>query len=101
RPPPPVVSLVPYTTLFRSFDKGLLTKCDDYKALADLIGTDEATIKETIEGWIETVKNNEDKEFGREGMDETRSDLSVAPYYAVRSEEHTSELQSRFDLVCR
>src|SRR5438067_4975214 len=23
------------------------------------------------------------------------------PHYAVRSEEHTSELQSRFDLVCR
>ena len=71
-------------TIAKYFDKGLLTKCDDYKALADLIGTDEETIKETIEGWIETVKNNEDKEFGREGMDETRSDLSVAPYYAVQ-----------------
>lgn len=71
-------------TIAKYFDKGLLTKCDDYKALADLIGTDEATIKETIESWIETVKTNEDKEFGREGMDETRSDLSVAPYYAVQ-----------------
>ena len=71
-------------TIAKYFDKGLLTKCDDYKALADLIGTDEETIKETIEGWIETVKNNEDKEFGREGMDETSSDLSVAPYYAVQ-----------------
>ena len=71
-------------TIAKYFDKGLLTKCDDYKALAELIGTDEETIKETIENWIEIVKNNEDKEFGRKGMDETRSDLSVAPYYAVQ-----------------
>ena len=71
-------------TIAKYFDKGLLTKCDDYKALAELIGTDEETIKETIENWIENVKNNEDKEFGRKGMDETRSDLSVAPYYAVQ-----------------
>nr|WP_072536550.1 flavocytochrome c [Anaerococcus mediterraneensis] len=70
-------------TIAKYFDKGLLTKCDDYKALADLIGTDEETIKETIENWIEIVKNNKDTEFGREGMDQTRSDLSVAPYYAV------------------
>ena len=71
-------------TIAKYFDKGLLTKCDDYKALADLIGTDEETIKETIENWIEIVKNNKDTEFGREGMDQTRSDLSVAPYYAVQ-----------------
>lgn len=71
-------------TIAKYFDKGLLTKCDDYKALADLIGTEEETIKETIEGWIEIVKNNEDMEFGRKGMDETRSDLSKAPYYAVQ-----------------
>lgn len=36
-------------TIAKCFDKGLLTKCDDYKALAELIGTDEETIKETIE----------------------------------------------------
>lgn len=71
-------------TIAKYFDKGLLTKCDDYKALADLIGTNEENIKETIENWIETVKNNEDKEFGRKGMDKTRSDLSKPPYYAVQ-----------------
>src|SRR5699024_11839316 len=27
--------------------------------------------------------------------------LELTPWHAVRSEEHTSELQSRFDLVCR
>lgn len=71
-------------TIAKYFDKGLLTKCDDYKALAELIGTNEENIKETIENWIETVKNNEDKEFGRKGMDKTRSDLSKPPYYAVQ-----------------
>src|SRR5207249_10147600 len=29
------------------------------------------------------------------------SDTAPGPIIAVRSEEHTSELQSRFDLVCR
>ena len=72
------------STIAKYFEKGLLTKCDDYKALADLIGTDEATIKETIEKWNAIVKNNEDPDFGRKGMDQTRSDLSVAPYYAVQ-----------------
>lgn len=71
-------------TIAKYYDKGLLTKCDDYKALAELIGTDEENIKQTLENWIETVKNNEDKEFGRKGMDETKSDLSKAPYYAVQ-----------------
>lgn len=72
------------STIAKYFEKGLLTKCDDYKALADFIGTDEATIKETIEKWNAIVKNNEDPDFGRKGMDQTRSDLSVAPYYAVQ-----------------
>src|SRR5699024_12264221 len=27
--------------------------------------------------------------------------MLIAEYYSKRSEEHTSELQSRFDLVCR
>src|SRR5699024_11684751 len=31
----------------------------------------------------------------------SRECLSTAPATTMRSEEHTSELQSRFDLVCR
>src|SRR5699024_11848470 len=30
-----------------------------------------------------------------------RININVPPLHSVRSEEHTSELQSRFDLVCR
>lgn len=71
------------STIAKYFDKGLLTKVEDYKELADFIGTDEDNVKNTIEGWNEIVKNNEDPDFAREGMEETRSDLSVAPYYVV------------------
>src|SRR5699024_11303275 len=34
-----------------------------------------------------------------EGFDKSESLILLLPY--MRSEEHTSELQSRFDLVCR
>src|SRR5699024_5076797 len=34
------------------------------------------------------------------GVDEGVEDFADLPVHGVRSEEHTSELQSRFDLVC-
>src|SRR5437868_12189994 len=37
----------------------------------------------------------------RPGTDSSRVGLSTTRTAASRSEEHTSELQSRFDLVCR
>src|SRR5699024_12668803 len=39
--------------------------------------------------------------FSREEIAAVASDLGVPERDVVRSEEHTSELQSRFDLVCR
>src|SRR5437868_12377034 len=35
------------------------------------------------------------------GLFSSRELLWGSPFFARRSEEHTSELQSRFDLVCR
>src|SRR5206468_8995789 len=78
-PPPPTSTLFPYTTLFRSrianIERGYLTlgAGDPAYALSDDIDT----------------------EFGFE-HDETFENGKAA-----RSEEHTSELQSRSDLVCR
>src|SRR5690242_20878890 len=79
--PPPRSTLFPYTTLFRSAvvkfptaekSKGLGTGEFDYSAQVDVRGL----VKSVI--WFGTVG-----------------------YYVYRSEEHTSELQSHVNLVCR
>src|SRR3989440_2920832 len=71
---PPRSTLFPYTTLFRSVSPQL--------AQLGLNGNKDAVLKA-----IAGVKTR------------SRTTLDVAKQ--VRSEEHTSELQSRSDLVCR
>src|SRR2546422_7885678 len=73
---PPRSTLFPYTTLFRS--PGL-----------DLYGFEEITRQQR--GAIEIGFSDEDDSLEKRKDVETR----------VRSEEHTSELQSRLHLVCR
>src|SRR5689334_23741241 len=86
---PPRSTLFPYTTLFRSDGAGrrrvwnlfechlpcrnLLTSCN----ALDL------------------------RQWHRKRHDTTRGRLGLLPGYRARSEEHTSELQSQFHLVCR
>src|SRR5438094_4177080 len=74
---PPRSTLFPYTTLFRSVERPV-----SLKILADYLGLCPATVS--------VVLNNVP---GRSIPAETRE--------RVRSEEHTSELQSPYDLVCR
>src|SRR3712207_8083902 len=76
---PPRSTLFPYTTLFRSLSATLhcLTGCGIGEVLGMVIGT--------ALGW---------------GNFPTLA-LAVALAFAFRSEEHTSELQSRQYLVCR
>src|SRR5438067_8986783 len=79
---PPRSTLFPYTTLFRSLTYQLerdlqqfgLTY-NDYEILVNLSEADDHRMRMT--------------------------DLARATLQSKRSEEHTSELQSRFDLVCR
>src|SRR5437868_13133578 len=71
---PPRSTLFPYTTLFRSLDKVNILLVDDQPAK---LLSYEVILRELGENLIKVNS-------GRE-----------------RSEEHTSELQSRFDLVCR
>src|SRR5690349_22060605 len=81
---PPRSTLFPYTTLFRSPD--LLAV--DHPLVAVALG---ATRQRTEVG-------------ARAGLREELSAQRVAaeqPREPARSEEHTSELQSRRDLVCR
>src|SRR2546422_8067771 len=82
---PPRSTLFPYTTLFRSTQSLFTTaKVIGIIALCIAAFTVPATYRATAMGAAPAV--------------ETRSFLSAL---ALRSEEHTSELQSRLHLVCR
>src|SRR5699024_12223985 len=99
-PRPPGSSLLPYTTLFRS---RIEARCFDIDFIKRFLRFSFAgnrfkwcrfktKIKlrkrihvMTISGWVEDI---------------TREHRIIGNTF-YRSEEHTSELQSRFDLVCR
>src|SRR3712207_8998115 len=84
---PPRSTLFPYTTLFRSEARQVREQhAGYYLALAE-----EAEPELKGEGqvaWLERLEREHD-------------DLRVAMARLLRSEEHTSELQSRQYLVCR
>src|SRR5690349_24127155 len=79
---PPRSTLFPYTTLFRSPE-----------ARRRWMAQGAEHSQNFVVGGLETVK----------GFDGQGRPLTYQAQYAeiVRSEEHTSELQSRRDLVCR
>src|SRR5699024_12778715 len=91
--PTPILTLFPYTTLFRSHritNKGEgymsnFSSCNSKQLFDDLakfnIIPDKSHTTNSFKNIMELVDVNLIKHF--------------------RSEEHTSELQSRFDLVCR
>src|SRR5688572_32125700 len=84
---PPRSTLFPYTTLFRSTGGGrvmhLYQIAAEYRALADRLLADE--LPPEVEALI----------------DQIQGDLADKVRNCVRSEEHTSELQSQSNLVCR
>src|SRR3989449_5605533 len=82
---PPRSTLFPYTTLFRSLDHLLHRDGGDHLAIP---GGD-AAVEEELE--LEQPLGGLDILVGRHAADRG----------LVRSEEHTSELQSRLHLVCR
>src|SRR3712207_8554516 len=78
---PPRSTLFPYTTLFRSYDR-------DLRALRASVPT-WRLVGEPV--WL----------GAEDGQEWSRFEAVVNRCYASRSEEHTSELQSRPYLVCR
>src|SRR5207249_10857440 len=96
-PPPPSSTLFPYTTLFRSRNMKRLLKlrlpvqpraagCPPFSPLQRLTSATFITLTPTHSGLAS----------------KRLQEISVRCFRASRrSEEHTSELQSRFDLVCR
>src|SRR5206468_11164307 len=97
--PPPLSTLFPYTTLFRSGGQVYVpttTVLGGAHALL-VVGYDEPG-----RYWI--VKNSWGTGWGDQGFGKVSYDanlLEPAGFAGLRSEEHTSELQSRSDLVCR
>src|SRR5699024_11609116 len=90
---PPCPTLFPYTTLFRSSEPEM--KNMRWHAIK-VLEQDETVLKRhpvdtkgIVDRSYEKDIINEKYDFIEEVIDE------------VRSEEHTSELQSRFDIVCR
>ena len=65
-------------------DRGLMTKCETVDDLAKLMEVDPAVLQETLSTWTAACAAKNDAEFGREAFDAVLSDLSHAPYYAVK-----------------
>src|SRR5699024_11404108 len=96
---PPTPTLFPYTTLFRSdpldddreiaVDAEVVPFCD----VADGRGPDRS-LRDIGLGHCDLVR-------APPPTDIVRSEHVFTFRWRARSEEHTSELQSRFDLVCR
>src|SRR5207247_3716381 len=99
-PPRPRSSLFPYTTLFRSrFAFNRSAQFSDAFAISDLART-LTFVPGKIMGTL-TVG----EERGTPTIGDVGSDTNFPRFWVYnlweRSEEHTSELQSRVDLVCR
>src|SRR2546430_7564002 len=89
---PPRSTLFPYTTLFRSM--GLIAEGGRTAILTDILGTEDH------------LGDMDFKVAGtRDGVTSIQMDIKIdvtpSRVPATRSEEHTSELQSQSNLVCR
>src|SRR5688572_31831720 len=85
---PPRSTLFPYTTLFRSNPKVDFVSPQELASLHDAYDASEAFARD-LQGWLLLE--------GSYGCGKTH----LAAAIANRSEEHTSELQSQSNLVCR
>src|SRR2546426_11504512 len=97
---PPRSTLFPYTTLFRSHDvvggKLALPRRGVFE------GVDDETVHTRV-GETERGADRAERHFVTDaaGLALRRADPHAAPAATQRSEEHTSELQSPCNLVCR
>src|SRR3712207_7347380 len=93
---PPRSTLFPYTTLFRSLDAGgnmLLDEIDAFLSTLSPYSDERDQLSTALFGTSEILKVDPE---GRVILTETAKE-----HAGIRSEEHTSELQSRQYLVCR
>src|SRR5206468_7001049 len=99
-PPPPTSPLFPYTTLFRSLHhrphRGFARRAATEIAADDQdAGLAELRLVEHEIGIDAAIQ------IGLRAREQVQSRFRAQQAAIRRSEEHTSELQSRSDLVCR
>src|SRR5256884_9577750 len=97
---PPRSTLFPYTTLFRSWLRVLELEpegCFGIEHDGRLVAVITSTCYDCELAWIGMVITA--PEFRGQGLASTLMRHTL--HYLDRSEEHTSELQSRLHLVCR
>src|SRR5690606_40650229 len=94
--PPPAPTLLPYTTLFRS----LLCIADRAGALGELVDQQQRARQQKGKPWRHAgdIERAQQRRRMRRGNEQERARQHQRD---PRSEEHTSELQSRENLVCR
>src|SRR3712207_9355425 len=97
---PPRSTLFPYTTLFRSRDRSVLERDTGQQPAYD--GAVEHALHLGDVGLVQLVRGVSDPlgELAVIRQQDQSLGVRVEPPH-VRSEEHTSELQSRQYLVCR
>src|SRR5207247_8804904 len=97
-PPPP---LLPYTTLFRSSD----TTVSLFSSNTKVLNVTQSTVLITSGEFVQLADYTTGLVPGSASVTASASGfasgVTTLPGVTVRSEEHTSELQSRVDLVCR
>src|SRR2546430_12842826 len=81
---PPRSTLFPYTTLFRSFRDAAVARISDAGDLVEARG----------------LQHQPRRRVGDEGL-HLLQEIKLIRLPVARSEEHTSELQSQSNLVCR
>src|SRR5256885_16314755 len=97
---PPRSTLFPYTTLFRSWSPDGTRIAISSNSSLLLVNADGSGTKILWSGQNQNVNPSWSAD-GQEVAWETNADAHWAIWVWVRSEEHTSELQSPCNLVCR
>src|SRR5207249_11375955 len=101
RAPPPATHPLPYTTLFRSPDARTVPR----RARLSLVAVATEAARRVVPGLAPLGADHTARAAPRaEPLPDQATDASRSveePSRPHRSEEHTSELQSRFDIVCR
>src|SRR5690606_41989482 len=92
-PPPQPSTTIPYTTLFRSDDT--------YGRFCELCHGNDGISRGTFPDLLRTPLLHAQEGFDQVVLGGALSERGMASFDEVRSEEHTSELQSRENLVCR